>query len=295
MRPVHPSRAGLWLGLALALGATGCTEDPDYIDELGTTRIFFSDPDLGPQAVKDPELPIQVAQWTIEAATLFVGADTFDLLVAESCLSADTVLQSPRASGRCSTGLIVGASSEPLEAMLSVRFTMQVRRARPIDLPPLSDHDGDGVINADDTCPLVANADQEIEACSFLDSASGALITDSDDDGVGDSVDNCVYVSNSQQENSSEELLPGVSDGIGDACEEQLAVVMAGGSPTIEITRGDIDYAQPQDLQTFWVVDLSDEETLDCDWEAGTCELDPAAVGVCVVNSLLSAVVGCST
>lgn len=58
------------------------------------------------------------------------------------------------------------------------------------------DSDGDGIINRDDNCPLVANPDQ----------------LDTDDDGVGDACDNCPVTPNPDQADEN-------NDGIGDACD----------------------------------------------------------------------------
>ncbi|MDX2114102.1 MAG: thrombospondin type 3 repeat-containing protein [Planctomycetota bacterium] len=61
------------------------------------------------------------------------------------------------------------------------------------ELPP--DTDGDGVLNASDNCPQVANAGQE----------------DGDGDGVGDACDNCPLVANASPVDAN-------NDGLGDAC-----------------------------------------------------------------------------
>ncbi len=77
--------------------------------------------------------------------------------------------------------------------------------ARPIDAMPIdasTDTDGDGVPNAIDNCPTIANADQH----------------DEDGDGVGDVCDNCPSVANPSQANTTE---PGnvTGDKVGDACD----------------------------------------------------------------------------
>ena len=80
------------------------------------------------------------------------------------------------------------------------------------DAPP--DADGDGVADAVDNCPAVANPGQ---ADSDGDGVGDACDTpdappDADGDGVADAVDNCPEVANADQADSD-------SDGVGDACD----------------------------------------------------------------------------
>jgi hypothetical protein len=65
------------------------------------------------------------------------------------------------------------------------------------------DLDGDGIVNAVDNCPRVANPDQH----------------DEDGDGVGDACDNCPTIGNADQRDTTElaRMLP--ADGVGDACD----------------------------------------------------------------------------
>jgi len=67
------------------------------------------------------------------------------------------------------------------------------------------DADLDGICDADDNCPAIANAGQE----------------DSDSDGVGDACDNCPSIANAGQED-------GDSDGVGDACDNCLTYANPG-------------------------------------------------------------------
>ena len=71
------------------------------------------------------------------------------------------------------------------------------------------DSDGDGVPDADDNCPDVANADQ---ADTDGDGAGDACDPDDDDDTVPDGDDNCPLVANADQADTD-------GDGTGDACD----------------------------------------------------------------------------
>jgi hypothetical protein len=77
-------------------------------------------------------------------------------------------------------------------------FSLERTRALIIDAPPdAPDGDNDGVPDAIDNCPTIANTDQ----------------SDVDKDGVGDLCDNCPVIANPYQEDV------GDADGVGDACD----------------------------------------------------------------------------
>jgi hypothetical protein len=71
------------------------------------------------------------------------------------------------------------------------------------------DSDLDGVPDANDNCPTVANADQ---TDTDHDGLGNACDADDDNDGVADGPDNCDTVSNANQADFD-------NDGIGDACD----------------------------------------------------------------------------
>ena len=75
---------------------------------------------------------------------------------------------------------------------------------------PASDQDGDGVPDATDNCPLVANPDQVDNNNDHIGDAC-----DDDDDGITNDVDNCPNTANPDQHDSD---IP--TDGIGDACSD---------------------------------------------------------------------------
>ena len=71
------------------------------------------------------------------------------------------------------------------------------------------DDDNDGVLDASDNCPLVANANQ---ANNDGDGLGDACDPDDDNDGVLDGVDNCPLVANANQADADQ-------DGQGDVCD----------------------------------------------------------------------------
>lgn len=72
-----------------------------------------------------------------------------------------------------------------------------------------TDDDGDGVADATDNCPLTSNANQ---LDTDNDGIGNACDSDDDNDGIADGVDNCPLVSNSGQTDFD-------GDSIGDACD----------------------------------------------------------------------------
>jgi len=77
---------------------------------------------------------------------------------------------------------------------------------------PEVDTDGDGVVDSEDNCPNIANANQ---LNTDGDSEGNACDTDDDNDGVLDAADNCPLVANPGQEDAN-------SNGVGDACEGDM-------------------------------------------------------------------------
>lgn len=95
-------------------------------------------------------------------------------------------------------GLLVGLSVAGCDLIFPLQ---EPGITEPIDGPPDTDLDGDGLIGAADNCPTVANPDQH----------------DEDGDGVGDVCDNCPHLANEDQANTFE----AEPDDLGDACDTE--------------------------------------------------------------------------
>jgi hypothetical protein len=195
--------------------------------------------------------------------------------------------------------VVIGANpDEALNVNLVARFTMQVRRAQPVELDPGEDFDGDTFTDDVDNCPIYPNPDQRDDnmdgigdVCSVADGAGG-FVRDSDADGIADSRDNCVWEYNPGQRNTTGVSEKGLNDGIGDACTEQIATVVdAAGSSEIRVVLGPVGLSQLRSRPSYITVDIND--AVRCgDW-SGDCRLDVGKIRFCAADDISSAGAGC--
>jgi len=278
--------------LVLGVLTLACSSESDLLTAVGTGRILFVDPGLQVQRIKDPEPPIQYAAWGIRLAD-YIGpeGETYHLRAGDRCFTIDRATTIfPLTDGKCEAGLAFEARDEDIPIRLDVTFTMEVRRAKPVDLPPNDDYDGDGIPNSTDPCPLLAPITERsgIGDCSVV--LDGEIVADHDGDGVVDALDNCVYIANEDQEDTQH----AIPDGIGDACETQTAFVELNENVVIVLPRlGPQLLAQPFLQPAFFVVDTSSSRALDCDWDDESCKLDPDQVRFCIKTDALGAAFGC--
>jgi hypothetical protein len=280
---------------------TGCEEvNSPAVTDIGVTRLLFVDPGIRSQSVSEPDSTIQWTKWVVMSAMMDYDGNLVDLRFGSSCTFDATSFAVPSATGACEAGVVVPASEDPVVVQIDLQLTMQVHRARPLDLPDAEDFDGDTVANAADNCPLIPNPDQRDsdgegtgDACSIF--LSGFFFPDNDGDGVRDIQDNCVWIANPAQLDTSGLTSKGLPDGIGDACEDQAADVQdSGGSNLIELQLTIDDFVQPLGGSTFLVIDFDSLETFTaCNWEGGTCTLDESAVVICDGASIGGSTIGC--
>jgi hypothetical protein len=301
----------------LALTAVACEEEnTSLVTDIGTVGFVVTDPGRAPQVVSvglPPVTTIQAIEWVFQAPADLVRQDgtTYDLFFREGCSFVQTVKTEGQFNpvGRCAEGIILGSTDDlggvsppgQLPVTLSLRLTaMTVRSAKPLELPPDADYESDGVVNAQDNCPLRPNRDQADsngdgvgDLCEVRD-FFGNVVPDNDGDGVADSTDNCVWYPNPGQEDTTGLAAdpPGIPDGIGDACTEQIAEVrMIPEELNFEFTVG---------LATGGIslvtVDFDDRVALEnCKWTPpGSCDLVPSEIQACGIESSVAlALLGC--
>ena len=80
-----------------------------------------------------------------------------------------------------------------------------------------ADSDGDGILDGEDNCPLIANPDQADSdgdgAGDLCDTCPNDALNDADEDGICGDTDNCPEISNPNQEDFPD------ADGIGNECD----------------------------------------------------------------------------
>ena len=299
------SLAFLLVLLVLLACTLACDEIEDDIIEVGLLQVH---PVLAAQSVPDLGVDsIQNAIWTIPAASIQFADIAHELAPGGDCLFQQSYISLSTGSGECMLGAAVEVSPAPVTGILTFTAEMDLSRVRQVDVSPGGDLDGDGVLNEDDNCPLIANAGQEAvidvfeeeigEACAF-DSSGGVgdptYFLDSELDEVPDVADNCPFHANLDQLNTPDPALPigFPSDGIGDACTDSAAVAVDGEATfSLDVDVG--PFVQER-RRLLLVMDFGHDLTaLDCNWTAGTCDLDSAAIRSCVLTDRLAAASGC--
>jgi hypothetical protein len=273
---VRRALLGASLGLALACLAACTTGDPAF-PPTGTLSFTLLDSTLAGQAAAEPTN--QFVKWDVAAATAEIsGVGTVDFLGGTSCSIAQRI--GAFANSCDITGLVLEPGTSATANLHFVVTRLEVIRGERPELTPGEDFDGDGIDDligeGEDNCPYKANPDQADgnddgrgDACSI----SGA--PDTDGDGLSDFSDNCVYFVNEQQENTARE--DGLSDAVGDACEEQVVVTLPPGGLVID--RPDLAFTISDGRVSIVQVDFKTKDWCD---PGGECAIDPAVVDVSV-------------
>jgi hypothetical protein len=287
----------------MALFSLSCSVIDDDVVEVGVLRLYPVHPAQGLPVLG--EAGVQLAVWEISSATIVFPDITSDLAEKGPCIHFQSYISLTAIEGECSRGASVAVYETPVDATISLTTTLDISRITPVDLSMGGDLDGDGVLNEDDNCPMVPNGgDEQLEvvtdafgdeiglACAF-DSTGGVgedrvYFLDSEIDAVPDIADNCPFHDNPLQENTSDYA----PDGIGDACTDEATVSM-GGETAIDLML-ELTAISPEPFQQLLVLDFGSDITgWNCNWNAGTCELDPASVRACVASSTVNAAAGC--
>jgi hypothetical protein len=282
--------------LATIAISASCETVKDPLPPQASLNFDITDSTIGSQRAALPSP--QVVSWRVDelSASNITGFDgTYSFLFSGPCTYELSILAPFSFPAACRTsGLTLMPGGNPRTATLRITLSrLELRAAARPDLASSADPDGDGIPNATDNCPIVANAsqdnvnvDQETvrvgDDCSGFDKSGKRTIPDQDLDGVTDASDNCLWYPNP--------LAPGETtptdidrDGIGDACERIAPVVLPNGRLTIECDNVTFD-ALPSKV-AFFRIDFGRPGVLACDAGFTGCTIDPSAVRVSLSGS----------
>lgn len=233
-----------------------------------------------------------------ETAWSFLGANRSPCNFVYSVSNLLDPLPSTELTRQCGGGgLVLDAGSQgTVSFVLDLEAISAIFAERP-DLSAGFDRDGDGVANETDNCPIQfnprvpidpedpdagfwqpdVNGDGAGDACSFpLEGSTDPTIPDQDLDGVFDGVDNCVWYPNPAGDDGFQ---PDANrNGIGDACERTVAIVMKQGGRVVCPGLGEapLDYTVPESGAIFYSMNFTD--AIRCDPTFTACDFDPAEV-----------------
>ena len=147
----------------------GCGQDDLVADTPDSQSEYYDCPNVGVSSCGSTDMHMNYMDYTNDACMYMFSAG--QVTRSENYIASNLTNLTSNASN------VIGGTTPPPP-------------------PPLTDTDGDGVPDASDNCPTVANANQ----------------ADVDGDGVGDVCDNCPNDANPNQLDSN-------GNGIGDVCE----------------------------------------------------------------------------
>jgi len=65
----------LLLAVTLGFVDVACETETILVQQIATSRVYFVEPTLKSQRLKDPEIPVQAIQWVVEQADLTVEGE----------------------------------------------------------------------------------------------------------------------------------------------------------------------------------------------------------------------------
>ena len=204
--------------------------------EQGTT-LFFS---TWGYTIRGPS-PLEVGRWYHMAATNVGNSATLyldGLPIAAGDLDISTPSGSTFRMGYLDDDRRLSGAVDEVRVYNRALTAREIRAIREAPI----DSDDDGVIGADDNCPVIPNPTQN----------------DGDDDGAGDACDNCSSVANPGQEDTD-------GDGVGDGCDSCPQTVNPSQSDGDEDAVGDVCDNCPEDANP-------DQVDFDSDGTGDACE-----------------------
>jgi hypothetical protein len=200
------------LNLTLAPGASSTVHIGAVINSSGSQHVSFNVP-VSASISSDPDSVLGAPSAATGNITAYGSAGEFKTDVVVTAPSDPDVVQCNQNNGFAGRVLFaITDSTDASQVGSGGTVEQQINITVPGgDCPPtIIDSDGDGVADADDNCPNVANPDQ---ADTDGDGTGDACEPDGDGDGVIDDNDNCLTVFNPLQEDAD-------VDGLGDACDD---------------------------------------------------------------------------
>ncbi len=327
-----------WTGTVPASATDNCAIDEAVIDQtkdwpVGETSVVFTAEDASGNTgtcttaltVNDVTLPVAVCG--VPTAAISGVPDIIRASATDACTAVATIstfscatldeagAATPLDPADCpvsTSGADLTVDGRTLDGVLRITYTVTATDPSDnvgtidcvLDYDP--DRDADGVVNGEDNCADVPNADQTDtdddgigNACDNCPTTSNVDQVDADDDGVGDACDNCAETTNADQADTDGDgvgntcdVCPTVSDaeqtdsddnGIGDMCQDTDADGILDGTDNCLTTPNE----DQEDTDDDGVGDLCDETPYDGLTASGDGACSSGTVGTTMLGLVL--------